>query len=181
MKNLLRSIYHRLLRRDNLALLKKRGLKVGCNFYMQDGCTIDACHCWHISIGDDVTLGPNVTILAHDASTKRVLGHVRLGKVSVGNRVFIGAGSIVLPGSKIGDDVIIGAGSIITHDIPSNSLVAGNPAKVIGTTTDYLKRQRSLMEQSPCFGAEYTLSAHVSEAMKLEMNTRMDNGPGFIV
>ncbi len=66
---------------------------------------------------------------------------VRIAKVSIGDRVFIGAGSIVLPGVRIGDDVIIGAGSVVTRDIADGALVAGNPATVIGTTDEYLRAQ----------------------------------------
>jgi len=181
MKTLLRKIFRRISGRDPLASLIQRGLVVGSNFYMQDGCVIDACHCWHISIGDDVTLGPNVTILAHDASIKRVLGYVRLGKVAIGHRVFIGAGSIVLPGVTIGDDVIIGAGSVVSRDVPAGSLAVGNPVQVIGSTADYLARQRALMAQSPCFGEAYTLRANVSAALKAEMNEKMVDGTGFII
>lgn len=177
MRNLLR----RLLGRDPLPRLLRRGLVVGKNFFMQDGCVIDASHCWLIRIGDDVTLGPNVTLLAHDASTKRALGLVRVAQVRIGNRVFIGAGSIVLPGITIGDDVIIGAGSVVTRDIPSGSLAAGNPAKVLSTSSDYLARQQSLIESSPRFDESYTLSGGVNTVQKNEMNTRIQGGAGFIV
>ncbi|GAB2903163.1 hypothetical protein GCM10027046_35590 [Uliginosibacterium flavum] len=181
MKNLLRQLFRRLSGRDPLAMLIKRGLVVGKNFYMQDGCKIDASHCWHIRIGDDVTLGANVTLLAHDASTKLALGYVRLGKLHIGNRVFIGAGSIVLPGVTIGDDVIIGAGSVVSRDIEAGSLAVGNPVHILGSSSDYIARRKALMEESPCFGEEYTLRANVSAAMKAEMNEKMHSGTGFIV
>lgn len=180
MKALLRELLCRLSGRDSLARLRARGLVTGRNFFMQDTCLIDASHCWHIRIGDDVTLGPRVTLLAHDASTKRALGKVRLGKLVIGNRVFIGAGAIVLPGVSIGDDCIIGAGSIVTRDIEAGSLVAGNPARVIGRSADYLEAQRELMARSPQFDASWTLGGGVSEAMKAEMNARMTQGIGFI-
>ena len=51
--------------------------------------------------------------------------------VKVGNNCFVGYGSILLPGVTIGDEVIVGAGSVVTKDVPSNSIVAGNPARVI--------------------------------------------------
>lgn len=176
----IRQLLRRLLGRDPLPRLLRRGLVVGRNFYLQDGCVIDASHCWLIRIGDDVTLGPNVTLLAHDASTKRALGVARLGKLTIGNRVFIGAGSIVLPGVSIGDDVIIGAGSVVTRDIPQGSLAAGNPARVLDKTRDYLNRQQELMNASPCFDERYTLRGGVDAHKKNEMNARMKNGIGFI-
>ncbi len=58
---------------SQLEELKKNGLKVGENFDMQGGCIIDSSHCWHIQIGNNVTLAPRVHILAHDASTKNSL------------------------------------------------------------------------------------------------------------
>lgn len=180
MIGLLRTALRRLTGRDQLSRLKARGLSVGRNFFMQDSCLIDASHCWHIRIGNDVTLGPRVTLLAHDASTRHALGMVRLGKLEIGNRVFIGAGAIVLPGVRIGDDCIIGAGSVVTADIPAGSLAIGNPARVTGSSTDYLARQRELMGRAPCFDERYTLRGGVSTAMKAEMNERMQDGPGFI-
>ena len=181
MKTLLRKLYRRIFGQDALSVLKARGLRVGKNFFMQDDCTIDAWHCCHIRIGDDVTLGPRVTLLAHDASMKRALGMVRLGKVTIGSRVFIGAGSIVLPGVTIGDDVIIGAGSIVSHDIPANSLAVGNPARVVDSCEAYLARQKTLIDASPCFDETYTARGGVTPAMQDEMNRRMGDGSGFIV
>jgi maltose O-acetyltransferase len=181
MQTLLRKLCRRLFRHDPLAILQARGLSVGRNFFMQDDCTIDAWHCCHIRIGDEVTLGPRVTILAHDASMKRALGMVRLGKVNIGNRVFIGTGSIVLPGVTIGDDVVIGAGSVVSQNIPANSLAVGNPARVVGTCEEYLARQKALMASSPCFDETYTARGGVTAARQEEMNTRMGDGSGFIV
>lgn len=56
----------------------------------------------------------------------------------------IGSRVIVLPNVQIGSDVIIGAGAIVTKDIPSNSIVAGIPAKVIGTFDDFVKKRKSV-------------------------------------
>lgn len=159
----------------------KRGLIVGRNFNMMEDVIIDSAHAWHIQIGDDVTLAPRVHILAHDASTKIHLNYTRIGKVSIGNRVFIGASSIILPGVCIGSDVIIGAGSIVSKNIPNGQVVAGNPAKFICSIDDFLANKRSEMEKVPCFGEEYTIMKNVTDAMKAEMNTKMKDGIGYIV
>lgn len=89
---------------------------------------IDPSHCWHIKIGDNVTLAPRVHILAHDTSTKHFLGYTRIGNVVIGNNVFIGADSVILPGVTIGDNVVVGANSTVSRDVPSNVVVAGSPA-----------------------------------------------------
>lgn len=146
--------------------LVKMGLKVGDNFKRMQGCTIDYAHCWLISIGDNVTLAPRVNIIAHDASTKMPLGYTKIGLVDIGNNVFVGADTIILPGVKIGNDVIIGAGSVIAKDIPDNCVSVGNPAKIIGNTDEYLLKNKKLMETRPVFNEKCTVRCNVSDQMK---------------
>ena len=135
---------------QHIEKLLKRGLKIGKNFCRMDGVTIDASHCFQIEIGDDVTLAPRVHILAHDTSTYMHLGYTRSANVRIGNSVFVGASTIVLPGVSIGDRVIIGAGSVVTKDIPSNSVAVGNPARVICDIDTYLDKERSKMNEENC-------------------------------
>ena len=116
------------------------GLTVGKNFSRQEKTLIDQSHCWLITIGDDVTLAPRVHILAHDASTKKALGYTRIGVVNIGNNVFIGASSTILPGVNIGNNVVIGANSVVSRDIPDNSVAVGVPARVIKTTNEYFEK-----------------------------------------
>lgn len=164
-----------------LEKLQQRGLKVGKNLKILQDVIVDDSHCWHITIGDDVTLAPRVHILAHDASTKTHLGYTKIGKVSIGNRVFIGASSIVMPGVSIGDDVIIGAGSIVTHDIPSKVLAFGNPAQVVSDLDTFLEKRKLEMKKYPIFTEEYTIKQVVTDKIKNEMNIRMEDRFGYIV
>ena len=62
------------------------------------------------------------------------------GKVVLGNRVYVGAGAMIMPGVTIGDNVLISAGSVVTKSIPSNVVVAGNPAKFVCTLDEYIKK-----------------------------------------
>lgn len=133
------------LREETTEDLRARGVRVGKN--VSNYGYIDKGHGFLVEIGDDVTIS-NARILAHDASTKIWTGYSKVGKVKIGSRVFIGAGAIVLPNVTIGDDVIIGAGSVVTKDIPNDSLVVGNPARVVGKVSDYIEKNRALMEQS---------------------------------
>ncbi len=126
----------------------KHGLTVGENVFINYGCDIDSDFCWLITIGSNVTLAPRVHILAHDASTKRELGYTKIGKVTIGSNVFVGANTIILPGVTVGDKVVIGAGSVVTKDIPTNSVAAGNPARVICSYDEYMKKQRDLIVKS---------------------------------
>jgi len=154
---------------NSLELLKKKGLKVGKNFTMRNECIIDFSHSWHIEIGDDVILAPRVHILAHDASTWMYLGHSKIKNVRIGNRVFIGAGSIIMPGVTIGNDVVIGAGSVVTKDIPDNSVFAGNPAKFITATDNYVASEKKKMNSENCFDSSFSESQNVSLENKEKM------------
>jgi len=161
--------------------LKKRGLKVGSNFFMFGECIIDGGHAWLIEIGDNVTLAPRVYILAHDGSTKMFLNHSKIKKVKIGNNVFVGGSSIIMPGVTVGNNVIIGAGSVVTKSIPDNCVYAGNPAKYICNTDVYIEKQKKLMTPKNTFGKEYTLKQNVSEEMKERMKDVLDEeGQGFI-
>lgn len=64
------------------------------------------------------------------------------GKITVGNWVYIGANSIIMPGVTIGDNVLVAAGSIVTKSIPSGVVVAGNPARVLCTTEEYYQKNK---------------------------------------
>lgn len=103
---IIKKLYKLYIRGDaNVGLLVKRGMIVGENFQLQGECKIDSSHAWLISIGNNVTIAPRVHILAHDASTKHSLGYTRIGLVDIGDNVFIGADSVILPGVRLGGGV----------------------------------------------------------------------------
>jgi len=173
----LKKSYERFLyRRNPVKELKKMGLKVGKNFAMMPGCHLDMGHVFHISIGDNVTLAPNVTILAHDASTAKHLNATRIGKVNIGNKVFIGAGTIILPGVNIGDNVIIGAGSVVSKDLMSDSVYAGNPVKHVYQMSEFLKKRRDEMRVSPRFTSDWKhdFGRGINDDIRAEMNRKID-------
>lgn len=62
------------------------------------------------------------------------------GKVFIGDWVYVGYNSQIMPGVTIEDHVLVAAGSIVTKSIPSGSIVAGNPARIIGNITDYMHK-----------------------------------------
>lgn len=160
--------------------LQRMGLKVGKNFDAQLGFELDPSHCWLIEIGDDVTFGPHVQVLAHDASTCKTLGYAKIGRVTIGNNVFVGAGSIILQGVKIGDNSVIGAGSIVTKDVPANMVYAGNPAKQIMTLEEFVEKNSKLMEHAPLYGEEYTLRKNISDKKKEQQKTELADCIGFV-
>lgn len=123
--------------------LRKAGATIGENVEILDT-YLDAHFLPLISIGSNVTI-TGARILAHDASTKRFTGYTKIGLVSIGSNVFIGNGAIILPGTTIGDNVIVGAGAIVAKDVPPNSVVAGNPAKIISAFDEYIRRNTELI------------------------------------
>ena len=125
---LLSKIYRFFFPIDEVTKFRRMGVKIGDGTKIQGDVIIDYSHYWLIEIGKNVTLAPRVHILAHDASTKRELGYAKLGVTTIGDGVFVGANSIILPGVTIGTGSIVGAGSVVTKDIPSNTVVAGLPS-----------------------------------------------------
>lgn len=107
-------------------------IRVGKNFYANFNLVIlDEAP---VTFGDNVFVAPNCGFYTagHPIDAKernRGLEYAR--PIMVGNNVWIGAGVSVLPGVTIGDNCVIGAGSVVNRDIPSNTLAAGNPCKVI--------------------------------------------------
>lgn len=156
------------------------GMQVGKNFGRLNGVILDPSHCWLIEIGDNVTMAPRVHILCHDASTKKYLGYTKIGRVTIGDNVFIGAESVVMPGVTIGSNVIVGANSTVTHDVPDNTVVVGSPARVRCSLEEYLEKERSRMAIAPCYGEEYTLRQNVSMEKRMEQKTALDGKIGYV-
>lgn len=102
------------------------------NFHANFGCVI--LDCAQVRIGDNVMFGPNVQVYAAhhpiDAA-ERIRGPELASPILIGKNVWVGGGSIILPGVTIGENTTIGAGSVVTKDIPANVLAVGNPARVI--------------------------------------------------
>ncbi len=131
--------------------LRASGMRLGTNVYLAPGVVIDPIVAYLVDIGEDCIFAPRVHVLCHDASMKIGLDMTRIAPVSIGNGVYIGAGSLVLPGVTIGDGAIIGAASVVTRDVPAGMVAVGSPAKVVGTAAAYLERQRSRLDAAPQF------------------------------
>lgn len=131
---------------QTISQLRKKGAIIGENVHLLSS-LIDVNTACLIEIGDNVTI-TNATVYAHDASTKMPLGYTKIAKTKIGSNVFVGAGSIVLPGTTIGNKVIVGAGSVVRGNIPDNSIVMGNPAKVICSYDEYIEKNRKKIRTS---------------------------------
>lgn len=178
--NLLKEFVYRLRGEYTTEKLISMGMTVGRNFKRLSGVILDPAHCWLIEIGDNVTMAPRVHILCHDASTKQFLNYTKIGRVTIGDNVFIGAGTVVLPGVTIGNNVIIGANSTVTHDIPENSVAAGSPARVISSLEDYLAKERSRMDAAPVYGEEFTLRQNAPMEKRMQQKEELTGKIGYI-
>lgn len=178
--HLLKEFLYRLRGEVTTEKLVAMGMTVGKDFKRLQGVILDPSHCWLITIGNSVTMAPRVHILCHDASTKDFLGYTKIGRVDIGNNVFIGAETVVLPGVTIGDNVVIGANSTVTRDIPAGVVAAGAPARVICTLEEYLAKERARMETAPCYGEDYTLRQDVPMEKRMEQKAALEGKIGYI-
>lgn len=179
--NLVKELVYRIRGDFTTERLIMTGMTVGKNFKRMKGVILDPDHCWLIEIGDNVTMAPRVHVLCHDASTKHFLNYTKIGRVTIGNNVFIGAESVILPGVKIGNNVIIGANSTVTHDIPDGIVVVGSPAVKISTTEEYIKKEEKRIVSSPVFDKSYTLRWKITEEKKAEQKKAVsDSVIGYV-
>lgn len=111
---------------------------LGNNIYMNSNTTM--VDDGHIYIGDYVQIGPNITIATanHPIDPELRKRGLQYNKdVHIGNNVWIGANTIIVPGVTIGDDTVIGAGSVVTKDIPSHVVAVGNPCRVLREVSEH--------------------------------------------
>lgn len=180
MRRFLKRIYYRLKSNYTTEDLIDRGLVVGSNFKRMHDTIIDPSHCWLINIGDNVTLAPRVHILAHDASTKLFLDYTRIGSVRIGNNVFVGADTVILPGVNIGSNVVIGANSTVSKDVSDNSVYAGSPAKFIEDINSFIEKNKVRMQNSKIYNQTYTINGGIDKLKKEQMRDELENQCGFI-
>ena len=133
-------VYHRI---KPVEYAKWVGVNIGLNphFY---GPISWGTEPWLITIGDNVHITGNCKFINHDGGTlifRDRIPDLEITKpITVGNNVYIGEETMILPGVHIGNNVVIGARSVVTKDIPDNSVAVGVPCKVIKTTDEYLDK-----------------------------------------
>jgi acetyltransferase-like isoleucine patch superfamily enzyme len=122
--------------------LRAAGYAVGTDVYIGDGLAIgddlDRGDCG-LAIGDRVAIGQGVLIILasypNDSRLREWFAPQR-GRVKIGDDAWIGAGAIILPDVTIGEAAVVGAGSVVTGDVPSWTVVAGNPARYLRAVRD---------------------------------------------
>ena len=106
-------------------------IRVGDRVFINQNCTFYALA--DIVIGDDVLIGPNVSLITseHPVAPSQRRAWLVGKPITVGNGVWIAAGATVIGGVTIGENSVVAAGSVVTRDVPANVLAAGNPARVV--------------------------------------------------
>ena len=105
-------------------------ITLGSNVFLNYGCVfLDVCQ---IDVGDGAQIGSAVQVLTADHPRDpqvRAAGLENGAPITIGRRVWIGSGALILPGVTVGDDAIIGAGSVVARDVSPGTTVVGNPAR----------------------------------------------------
>ena len=111
-----------------------------------------------VHIGKNCIFAPRSIVLTHDASFYTYTGKYLISSVTIGDNCFIGYGAIIMPGVTIGSNTVVGAGCVVTKDMPANSVVAGVPAKVLSSLSEYLEKNKGpRLVQAPYAGKQPVL------------------------
>lgn len=132
-KYFIRSFFAKLIQFLRIMYYRTKGYDLDFSVIVERQVNLDRIYPGGIHVGKNTLIASRSTILSHEhikRDPENPLNPLLL-ETTIGKNCFIGIGVIILPGIKIGDHVIVGAGSVVTKNVPSNVIVAGNPAKII--------------------------------------------------
>ena len=131
-----------LIRTNPVRYAKKEGVNVTGKLFLY-GARVGmfGTEPWLITLGDNVHITGNCQFVNHDGGTLILRNEIPdlelTAPIKLGSNVYIGYGSIIMPGVEIGDNVIIGAGSVVNKSIPANSVAVGVPCRVVKSLDEY--------------------------------------------
>lgn len=144
---------------------RKQGAIIGenCRIYINDL----AGEPYLVKIGNHVAIASNVTLITHDGGVwvyrEQDKTINRYGTIEIKDNSFIGFNSIIMPNVKIGPNSVVGAGSVVRGDVPEGCVVAGNPARFICKTEEYIEI---------CKKESLQLPKHIKDSIKDEKNVK---------
>lgn len=134
-----------LLLKKHIKTAIKNGLAIGNDYYVRTRISFGS-EPYLITIGNHVRITAGVRFVTHDGGVWVFRNEEQFndadvfGPITIGNNVHIGNNAIIMPNVTIGDNVVIGCGAVVTKDVPSNSIVAGVPARVIESVDEYKEK-----------------------------------------
>jgi acetyltransferase-like isoleucine patch superfamily enzyme len=126
------SFFAKILQKTRIIFYRLKGYDFAYSVIVERGLNLDRIYPQGIHVKENTLIASRVTIMSHD-HCKRVNNQPLLADVHIGKNCFIAVGATIMPGVTIGDECIVGAGAIVTKDVPANTIVAGNPSKIIRT------------------------------------------------
>ena len=148
MVKVIKRLISRWKKKDYVAYLREQGAVIG------DGCSIYSnvsfgSEPFLVKIGNNVRISSNTVLVTHDGAcwvVRNIYPEYKnvdiFAPITIGDNVHIGTGVTIMPGVTIGDNVIVGCNAVVTRSIPSNSVAAGVPAKVIETVDEYVQKKK---------------------------------------
>jgi maltose O-acetyltransferase len=156
--------------------LRSMGMHLGQGVNLPASTWIDVSNCYAISIGDWCGFGEQCLILAHDAQMDEFLDAALVAKVTIHESCHFGSRTVILPGVEVGPRTIVGANSVVAKSLPSETVCAGVPAKVICSLDEYLARhQASLGAGRQFLWSEYNLKV-LTPARRAEIMEALAKG-----
>jgi len=182
-KLILKKIYRKIFKRKKyLDTLVEKGLKIAdsskITCYSPEG--IDGLFPWLVEIGDKTIISTNCNILAHDAALANICGFSKIGRVTIGNNVYLGNNVTVLPGVKIGNNVIVGAKSLVNKDLEDNSVYVGIPAKRICSIEEFKSKHIEAKSKTVFFENNFLYWQKATHEEKEKMKQKLSNKCGYI-
>ena len=162
-----------------ISYLRSQGVEIGerTKFFAPRSNIIDITRPYLLKIGKDVKITKGVTILTHDYSYsvfRQVFHSIQnecAGYTRIGNNCFIGMNATIMGGVNIGDNVIVASGAVVTSNVPSNTVVAGVPAKPIFTLEEFYQRRCARQIKDAFLLAKIIRKEYKREPTILEMGS----------
>jgi len=159
--------------------LRHQGVCIGKNAVVLYPSYIDGRMPYLVEIGDNVVISLYVTILTHDASSAWAGDLIKVGRVTIRERSFIGAGSTILCNVTIGPNAIVGAGSVVSRDIPPDTVYAGSPARFVCTMEEFTKKNRDAATHRPLLEGRHFQHPYIPRQRKDALKESLKDGFGY--